>query len=100
MGRAMFDKLWDSHVIAVREDGQALLAIDRHYVHEGSFHAFGMLDHQARPLRRPDLTFAVANTADFGQYQNTVRKEDEGVEGREEEKRSPSSHLRPSFFPL
>ncbi len=57
----MLDKIWDAHAIAARGDGQALLAIDRHYVHEGSFHAFGMLDHAARRLRRPDLTFAVAD---------------------------------------
>ena len=57
----MLDKIWDAHAIATREDGQALLAIDRHYVHEGSFHAFGMLDHAARRPRRPDLTFAVAD---------------------------------------
>ena len=55
----MLDKIWDAHAIATREDGQALLAIDRHYVHEGSFHGFGMLDHAGRRLRRPDLTFAV-----------------------------------------
>ena len=61
MGRTLFDKVWDTHVVAVREDGQALLAIDRHYVHEGSFHAFGMLDHAGRPVRRPELTFAVAD---------------------------------------
>ena len=57
----MLDKIWNAHAIATREDGQALLAIDRHYVHEGSFHAFGMLDHAARRPRRPDLTFAVAD---------------------------------------
>ena len=61
MQRTLFDKIWEAHVVATREDGQVLLAIDRHYVHEGSFHAFGMLDHAGRPLRRPDLTFAVAD---------------------------------------
>ena len=61
MPRTLFAKIWDAHVVATREDGQDLLAIDRHYVHEGSFHGFGMLDHAARALRRPDLTFAVAD---------------------------------------
>ena len=61
MGRTLFDKIWDRHVVVERTDGQALLAIDRHYVHEGSFHAFGMLDHAGRRVRRPDLTFAVAD---------------------------------------
>jgi 3-isopropylmalate/(R)-2-methylmalate dehydratase large subunit len=38
--RTLFDKVWDSHVIATREDGEALLWVDRHFVHEGSHHAF------------------------------------------------------------
>jgi 3-isopropylmalate/(R)-2-methylmalate dehydratase large subunit len=61
MPRTLFAKIWDAHVVASREDGQVLLAIDRHYVHEGSFHGFGMLDHAGRAVRRPDLTFAVAD---------------------------------------
>ena len=61
MPRTLFKKIWEAHAVTVREDGQALLAVDRHYVHEGSFHGFGMLDHAGRTLRRPDLTFAVAD---------------------------------------
>jgi 3-isopropylmalate/(R)-2-methylmalate dehydratase large subunit len=61
MARTLFDKIWDAHVVATREDGDALLWIDRHLVHEGSFHGFGMLDHAGRAVRRPDLTFAVAD---------------------------------------
>ena len=34
----LIDKLWSAHEIARREDGAALLWVDRHYVHEGSFH--------------------------------------------------------------
>jgi 3-isopropylmalate/(R)-2-methylmalate dehydratase large subunit len=59
--RTLLDKVWDAHVMATRPDGQALLAIDRHLLHEGSFHAFGMLDHAGRKIRRPELTFAVAD---------------------------------------
>jgi 3-isopropylmalate/(R)-2-methylmalate dehydratase large subunit len=59
--RTLFEKIWDAHVITTRQDGQALLAIDRHLLHEGSFHAFAMLDHAGRQVRRPDLTFAVAD---------------------------------------
>ncbi|RVU14367.1 3-isopropylmalate dehydratase large subunit [Methylobacterium oryzihabitans] len=59
--RTLLDKVWDAHVMATRPDGQALLAIDRHLLHEGSFHAFGMLDHAGRTIRRPELTFAVAD---------------------------------------
>jgi 3-isopropylmalate/(R)-2-methylmalate dehydratase large subunit len=34
MGRTLYDKLWDSHVVHVEEDGTGLLYIDRHLVHE------------------------------------------------------------------
>ena len=34
MGRTLYDKLWDSHVVRAEEDGTALLYIDRHLVHE------------------------------------------------------------------
>jgi 3-isopropylmalate/(R)-2-methylmalate dehydratase large subunit len=61
MGRTLFEKIWEAHVVAPREDGASLLWIDRHLVHEGSFHGFGMLDHAGRPVRRPDLTFAIAD---------------------------------------
>ena len=33
-GFTLYDKLWDSHVVHVEEDGTALLYIDRHLVHE------------------------------------------------------------------
>jgi len=33
-GRTLYDKLWDSHVVHVEEDGTALLYIDRHLLHE------------------------------------------------------------------
>ena len=34
MGRTLYDKLWDSHMVHAEEDGTALLYIDRHLVHE------------------------------------------------------------------
>ncbi|RDH44427.1 3-isopropylmalate dehydratase large subunit [Zooshikella ganghwensis] len=33
-GRTLYDKLWDSHVVSARDDGSALLYIDRHLLHE------------------------------------------------------------------
>jgi len=57
----MFDKIWNSHVITARPDGTHLLWIDRHLVHDGGFHGFDMLDHAGRSVRRPDLTFGVAD---------------------------------------
>ena len=34
MAKTLYDKLWDSHLVHVEEDGTALLYIDRHLVHE------------------------------------------------------------------
>jgi 3-isopropylmalate/(R)-2-methylmalate dehydratase large subunit len=34
MGRTLYDKLWDEHVVHTEDDGTALLYIDRHLVHE------------------------------------------------------------------
>ncbi|HZH51824.1 MAG TPA: 3-isopropylmalate dehydratase large subunit [Microvirga sp.] len=59
--RALFDKLWDSHAIVTREDGQTLLWVDRHFVHEGSFHAFNKLKERDSRVARPDLTFGIAD---------------------------------------
>ena len=34
MGRTLYDKIWDEHVVHSEEDGTAILHIDRHLVHE------------------------------------------------------------------
>ena len=58
--RTLFDKLWESHLVEVLEDGTAILYIDRQLVHEvTSPQAFEGLRLAARPVRRPEATFAV-----------------------------------------
>jgi 3-isopropylmalate/(R)-2-methylmalate dehydratase large subunit len=58
--RTLFDKLWESHLVEVLKDGTAILYIDRQLVHEvTSPQAFEGLRLTARPVRRPDATFAV-----------------------------------------
>lgn len=59
--RTLLDKLWASHEIMRREDGLSLLWIDRHFVHEGSHHAFAKLTSRGLPVARPELTFAVTD---------------------------------------
>lgn len=59
--RTIIDKIWDAHAITTREDGQTLLWIDRHLLHEGSFHAFDQVKKRGARLARPDLTFGVAD---------------------------------------
>jgi 3-isopropylmalate/(R)-2-methylmalate dehydratase large subunit len=57
----LFDKIWDEHVVYARDDGWVLLYIDRIFLHEGSHHAFGMLDANGHKVRRPGQCFAVAD---------------------------------------
>ena len=59
--QTLIDKLWAGHEIVRREDGEALLWVDRHYVHEGSFHAFSRLAERGVPVAEPGLTFGVAD---------------------------------------
>jgi 3-isopropylmalate/(R)-2-methylmalate dehydratase large subunit len=59
--QTLIDKLWAAHEIVRREDGEALLWVDRHYVHEGSFHAFSRLAERGVPVAEPGLTFGVAD---------------------------------------
>jgi 3-isopropylmalate/(R)-2-methylmalate dehydratase large subunit len=59
--RTLIDKLWSAHEIARREDGAALLWVDRHYVHEGSFHGFSQMKARGRTVAEPQLTFGVAD---------------------------------------
>jgi 3-isopropylmalate/(R)-2-methylmalate dehydratase large subunit len=59
--RTLFDKIWDNHVILEKPGGDALLHIDRNFVHEGSFHAFGALAKDGRTVRKPRQNFAVAD---------------------------------------
>src|SRR6267378_2393204 len=60
MPQTLFDKIWDSHLVARRADGRDLIYIDRHVLHElHAPHAFEQLQKQQRPVRRPDLTFSM-----------------------------------------
>ena len=59
--RSLFDKVWDAHAILTREDGQALLWIDRHFFHEGSHHAFAQLRDRGAAVAHPSLNVGVAD---------------------------------------
>ena len=59
--QTLIDKLWSAHEIAQREDGAALLWVDRHYVHEGSFLAFTQMKERGGSVAEPGLTFGTAD---------------------------------------
>jgi len=58
----LIDKLWSAHEIVRRDDGASLLWVDRHYVHEGSFHAFSQMKERGRGVAEPGLTFELPTT--------------------------------------
>ena len=62
IGRTLYDKLWDSHVVHRADDGTCLLYIDRHLVHEvTSPQAFEGLKLAGRPLWRGSANLAVVD---------------------------------------
>src|SRR5579862_1792689 len=59
MGQALFEKIWNAHVVRRAEGIPDLLYIDLHLVHEvTSPQAFESLRLEGRPVRRPELTLA------------------------------------------
>lgn len=62
MGKRLFDKVWDAHVIKELDGGRAVLYIDRHYIHEvTSPVAFLGIKNRGLKVARPALTTATAD---------------------------------------
>ena len=73
-GKTMFDKIWESHLVD-SSDGQSLIYVDRHLVHEvTSPQAFEGLRTAGRRVRRPDCTLATVDhnvpTSDRSSYKD------------------------------
>jgi 3-isopropylmalate/(R)-2-methylmalate dehydratase large subunit len=59
MGKTLFEKIWEAHVVRELPNGCCLLYIDCHLVHEvTSPQAFEGLRLAGRKIRRPELTFS------------------------------------------
>lgn len=68
---ALFDKVWDSHVVKHIDDGPDVLFIDRHFIHEvTSPVAFLGLESRGLKVMYPEKTFATAdhNTPTINQH--------------------------------
>ena len=64
MGKTLFEKVWDRHVVAQDPGAPVVLYVDAHLIHEvTSPQAFGMLRERGLPVRRPDRTFATVDHA-------------------------------------
>ena len=62
MGKTLYDKIWDDHLVDEQPDGTCLIYIDRHLVHEvTSPQAFEGLRMSGRKVRAPEKTLAVVD---------------------------------------
>ncbi|GHU98574.1 3-isopropylmalate dehydratase large subunit [Bacteroidia bacterium] len=62
MGKTLFDKVWDAHVVRELDGGRTVLYIDRHYIHEvTSPVAFLGLKNRGLKVARPAQTTATAD---------------------------------------
>jgi 3-isopropylmalate/(R)-2-methylmalate dehydratase large subunit len=62
MGKTLFDKIWDAHVVTRLDGGLEVLYIDRHLIHEvTSPQAFAGLRERGIPLFRPERIVATAD---------------------------------------
>jgi len=71
MGKTLFDKVWDAHVVHSVENGPQILYIDKHLIHEvTSPQAFNELKQRNIPIARPDKIVATAdhNTPTIDQH--------------------------------
>ena len=56
--RTLFEKVWSRHRVLERPDGQTLLYVDCHLIHDGSAPAFQNLNNRGVKVRVPGRTFA------------------------------------------
>jgi 3-isopropylmalate/(R)-2-methylmalate dehydratase large subunit len=78
--QTLFQKIWDDHLVESPSDGNCLIYIDRHLVHEvTSPQAFEGLRDTGRKVRRPELTLAVAD------HNIPTRDRESGVSGIKDE---------------
>lgn len=62
MGKTLFDKIWEKHVVKQISGGPAVLYIDRHFIHEvTSPQAFDGLRQRKLPVFRPQQVVATAD---------------------------------------
>ncbi len=62
MGKTLFDKIWDAHIVRHLDGGRDVLYIDRHYIHEvTSPVAFLGLKNRGLTIARPNQTTATAD---------------------------------------
>jgi 3-isopropylmalate/(R)-2-methylmalate dehydratase large subunit len=62
MGKTLFEKIWDKHVVQTIQDGPSVIYIDKHFIHEvTSPQAFTGIEKRGLKVFRPDQVVATAD---------------------------------------
>jgi len=102
-GKTLYDKIWDAHVVDTDENGEAILYIDLHLIHEVTTpQAFAGLRAARRGVRRPGRTLAVAdhNVPTEGQGLGVAAVADEEARLQLQTLERNVAEHRIEFFPM
>ena len=83
IAKTLYDKIWDNHIVKEDKDGNSLLYIDRHLVHEvTSPQAFEGLRMSRRSVRCAEKTIAVPdhNVPTTGDRNQIIEDEDSRIQ--------------------
>src|SRR5688572_10256082 len=62
MGKTLFEKIWESHIVKSIDDGPSVLYIDKHFIHEvTSPQAFAGLEKRGLAVAKPNQVVATAD---------------------------------------
>ena len=102
-GKTLYDKIWDAHLVSTNADGEAILYIDLHLIHEVTTpQAFAGLRAAHRRVRRPDRTLAVAdhNVPTEGQALGVAAVADEEARAQLQALERNVADFGIEFFPM
>jgi 3-isopropylmalate/(R)-2-methylmalate dehydratase large subunit len=102
-GKTLYDKIWDAHVVANDDNGETILYVDLHLIHEVTTpQAFAGLKAAHRRVRRPDRTLAVAdhNVPTEGQSKGVAAVADEEARLQLQTLERNVRESRIEFFPM
>jgi 3-isopropylmalate/(R)-2-methylmalate dehydratase large subunit len=98
MNLTLYEKIWNAHAVAEGPGGRTLLYIDRHLLHDGSFHAFAALKASGRAVRRPDAAFATPDH--YIPTRGRERIEDAALRDKVETLASNARDARITLYPV
>jgi 3-isopropylmalate/(R)-2-methylmalate dehydratase large subunit len=102
-GKTLYDKIWDAHVVSTDANGESILYVDLHLIHEVTTpQAFAGLRAARRGVRRPDRTLAVAdhNIPTEGQALGVGAVADEEARAQLQALERNVADFKIEFFPM